>query len=182
MRRPKRPARTDPEALNAAALRYVERYAATAASLRRVLVNRVRRHAPDTLTEATPHIDAIVERFERARLVDDRVFAAAKASSLTRAGASARMIREKLALKGVKSDLIGETLAELGDARDVELRAAVAYARRRRLGPFARERTDDARREDRDRELAALARRGFSFEIARRVIDASDADALDADR
>lgn len=179
MRRPKRPARTDPEALNAAALRYVERYAATAASLRRVLATRVRRHAPETIQEATPHIDEIVRRFERARLVDDRVFAQAKASSLTRAGASARMIRQKLSGKGVASELIGVTIAELGDARDVELRAAVAYARRRRLGPFSRERTVEDRREERTRELAALARRGFSFDVARRVIDAPDADALE---
>src|SRR3546814_7265925 len=46
-------------------------------------------------------------------------------------------------------------------AAEPELAAAIAYARRRRLGPF---RTPDARADRRDKDLAALARAGFRSE------------------
>ena len=55
-----------------------------------------------------------------------------------------------------------------------ELKAAAAFARRRRLGPY---RTKD-REPNRLRDLAALARAGFAYDLARKVIDAADPDAL----
>ena len=54
--------------------------------------------------------------------------------------------------------------------------AALAYARRRRIGPY---RTDPTlRAETRLKDLAALARRGFAPALCRRVIDAEDLEAL----
>ena len=44
------------------------------------------------------------------------------------------------------------------------------------LGPF---RPDKDRKDKRLRDLAAMARAGFAFDIARKVIDAKDPDALD---
>ena len=57
----------------------------------------------------------------------------------------------------------------------MELQAAIALARRRRLGVY---RLAAARADYRDRDLAALARAGFSYDIARRVIEAEDEAAL----
>ena len=57
-----------------------------------------------------------------------------------------------------------------------EWQAAVALARRRRLGPF---RPEKDRKDKRLRDLAAMARAGFAFDIAKKVIDAKDPDALD---
>ena len=51
---------------------------------------------------------------------------------------------------------------------DPDLAAAIRYAKRRRLGPFQR---DEIRRvERRQKDLASLARQGFSYGIAKRVI------------
>ena len=49
--------------------------------------------------------------------------------------------------------------------------AALAFARRRRLGPF---RTTASRAEHREKDLAKLARQGFAYETARRIIDADE--------
>jgi regulatory protein len=46
---------------------------------------------------------------------------------------------------------------------------ARAYAKRRRLGIHRR---PDTRALHRDRDLGALARAGFSYDLARRVVDA----------
>ena len=55
-----------------------------------------------------------------------------------------------------------------GAAEAIEDQAARAYAKRRRLGPYRR---PDLRAAHRDRDLAALARAGFAYGLARRVID-----------
>src|SRR5260370_81052 len=57
-----------------------------------------------------------------------------------------------------------------------ERTAACVLARGRRLGPYGAAGT---RREFRQKDLAALARAGFSLDVARRVLAARDPDALD---
>ncbi|MCH8002677.1 MAG: RecX family transcriptional regulator, partial [Proteobacteria bacterium] len=54
--------------------------------------------------------------------------------------------------------------------------AALAYARRRRLGPY---RSPQARAAMREKDLAALGRRGFGYELARRVIETGDVSELE---
>jgi regulatory protein len=163
------------ERLERAALAYLERFASSAESLRRVLMRRVDRsvrfHGTDR-AEGAAWVEALVERYRRTGLVDDRLYAEAATRSLRRRGGSARMVRMKLAAKGVDPDTVDAALqaAAEGDA-DSELKAAHAYARRRRLGPFG---PAAGRRERRLRDLAALARAGFSYDIARKVVDGEE--------
>jgi regulatory protein len=73
-------------------------------------------------------------------------------------------------IEDLLSPIVSECLAE--DRGEDELEAAWQAARRRRLGPYCR---DPERREaERERHLAILGRRGFSFEIARQVVEARD--------
>ena len=58
---------------------------------------------------------------------------------------------------------------------DPELAAALTYARRRRIGPY---RPAGDRAAARARDLAALSRQGFDYDVARRVIDADDPEDL----
>ena len=167
---------------NAAAF-YLERYPSTAEGLRRVLDRRVRRaemaEVPiiDNVKQA---IDAIVAKFVDAGVIDDKAFAQTKARALHRRGSSSRLTRQKLKLAGVDEDTLDKAIAGLDQELDTnprqrEWKAAVALARRRRLGPFrAKE-----RKEHRNRDLAAMARGGFDYDLARRVVDAVDSDSLD---
>ena len=96
--------------------------------------------------------------------------------TLRRRGSSARLIHLKLRQKGVADDVIAEALASLdGDGAEPEVAAAAALARCRRLGPFRR---PEEREERRENDLAALARVGFSFDVARRVIEAASPEDL----
>lgn len=174
------PRRVTPDYLERSALHYLERFATSSANLRRILMSKVERSARTHGTdreEGAGWVEALIERFRRSGLLDDRLYAEAKAASLHRRGTSTRRIREKLAVKGVGRDEAEAALAAVdADAEgDPDLAAAASYARRRRIGPYRRER----REENRDRDLAALARAGFSYEVARRVADARDAAALE---
>ncbi|MFO1188282.1 MAG: RecX family transcriptional regulator [Alphaproteobacteria bacterium] len=103
--------------------------------------------------------------------------------SLHRQGASKRAIRAKLAQKGIAADLVEAAITALADVAfepgdgGVDLAAAVNYARRRRIGPFGHPARRAVRR---DRDLAALGRQGFAYDIARRVVDAPDAQAAES--
>lgn len=181
-RRRRGPLKASPEALERAALGYLERYASSAAHLRRLLMAKVARsarwHATDPQAGART-VDDIVARFLRSGLLDDAAYAEARARSLHRAGASARAVRAKLRAKGVDEETIARALTALADeAAQPELAAALAYARRRRLGPY---RPNAERARHRERDLAALGRQGFAYELARRVVDAADPDELAAE-
>jgi regulatory protein len=178
-RQPKQPKLVTAQYLENAALYYLQRFASSSANLRRVLMRKVelsaRTHGTDR-EEGAAMVEALVERYLRSGLLDDKAYAEAKAASLHRRGTSSRGIREKLSLKGLDGETVAAALTSVDEEveGDPDLAAATALARRRRLGPF---RTGD-RAAYRDKDLAALGRAGFGYQIARRVIDAEDPDRI----
>jgi regulatory protein len=182
MKRPARPITA--RYLENAATFYLERYPSTAEGLRRVLQRRVQRaeraEAP-VMENVQQTIDAIVARFVAAGVIDDKAFAQTKARALHRRGVSTRLTRQKLRFAGIADETLDQAMAGLDeelhtDPRQREWKAAAAFARRRRLGPY---RPEKDRKEARARDLAAMARAGFDYELARKVIDAATVESLD---
>jgi regulatory protein len=164
-----------PELLERWALGYLGRYASSAENLRRVLMRRARRHSPAAAQQAGVLIEAIVTRYRDSGLLDDAAYAAARVDSLHRRGDSLRMIRARLVAKGVAAADAADAVSGLRDKiSDPDLAAACAFARRRRLGPFRRGSAD------RQRELAAFARAGFSRRNAEAVLACGDIEAVEA--
>jgi regulatory protein len=169
------------DGLYQAALSYVARYAATEAGLRRILARRIDRWAhaqpdPDA-TQPIVHaaraaIDTVVERLAKTGALSDTTFAENRARSLVRRGQSNRAIQMRLIAKGVAPDTA--RTASKTDT-ETELAAALVLARKRRVGPYRR--SDSADATIRKKELALLARAGFSRDIAQQVLETSEADA-----
>ncbi len=180
--RRKLPKKATPAYLERAALFYLDRYATSADNLRQVLRRKVARSArvhDSDVAAGHAAIEALIARFLESGLLDDARYAEARARSLARRGQSLRGIRLLLLQKGVGEDEIAGALAGLRlETGDPDLAAALAYARRRRLGPY---RPADLRAETRDRDLAALARRGFASDLVLRVVDAESPEALEAE-
>jgi len=158
------------------------------AGLRAVLVRRAERshaHHGGDPEESQPIIEATLVRMAELGFLDDRRYALALIKRLRGRGSSRRKIGVRLREKGIGDGLRGELLAELGQGES-ELEAARAYARRRRLGVYRRAQDDnrgnrsaggeepdrEAQRLRRQRELGALARAGFDFDVASRALDA----------
>ncbi len=165
-----------PEPVSAAlierwALAYLERFPSSAANLRRVLLRRVRRHGVEDEGPARAAIDMVVERLRGLGAIDDVAYAAARARSRLRRGQSLRTIRAGLAGKGVAAADVGTALAGLEG--NLDLAAACAFARRRRLGPYRREEADATR------ELGAFARAGFSRTVAAAVLGCEDEEEVE---
>jgi len=174
------PRKATPQSLENAALYYLGRFASSSENLRRVLMRRVERSARlhDTdREEGLAAVDRIVARFQASGLVDDRAFAEGRAVALHRRGVPARGIRARLAEKGVASGHIEAALAGLAETgENTDMAAAVNLARRRRLGPY---RPLPASAHTRDKDLAVLARAGFSFDVARRIVEAETPEDLE---
>lgn len=159
------------------AVHYLERYAASVAGVRAVLQRSVKRaeRRGDTVPPQTPEwIEAVLQKLIDSKLLDDALFAETKVRSLRRAGASAHKVKQKLAVKGVPGALVDEALA----SEDVEddLEAAIIYARKKRLGPYT---TRGDRAGLRDKQIASLARAGFSLTIARKIVSAANIGELE---
>jgi len=167
----KRPRKVSPKYLENAALHYLKRYAATQSQLQRVLLRRVDKsikfHGGDR-AEALGWMTALMEKLVRTGYLNDEAYARMKATSLRAAGRSARMITQKLRMKGVAAEVVAQKVADASsEVSDEE--AARTWARKKRLGPFRK--NAQTREENRRRDLAALARAGFSFGIAKKIID-----------
>jgi regulatory protein len=106
--------------------------------------------------------------------VDDAAFAESRARRLRRAGRSRRAVLAHLGAKGIGADLAGAAVPEDEAA---EFAAALAFARRRRVGPFMRDGAGDGAMGDRNRILMAFGRAGFSGAVARRVLDCGPEEA-----
>ncbi len=178
---PKPPKKASATFLENSALHYLGRYATSSANLRRILMRKVDRsahHHGTDVEEGAAAIEQLIVRFERSGLLDDASYAEARAKTLHRRGISARAIRARLMEKGVGANLIDQAILSLAGGPNAEMIAAVTLARRRRLGPW---RAAEDRRERFDKDLAALARAGFSYDVARRVIEAPSTDTLEGE-
>ncbi len=156
------------------ALAYVARFATTQAKLRLYLQRKLRERGWDG--EGAPPVEELVGRYVELGYVDDASWAKMKAGSLLRRGYGARRVGEALSQAGVNEDLRAAERPGQGEQR----RAALVLARRRRFGPYSIHAGDrDADPRLRDKQLSAMLRAGHPLDIARRIVESEDADALD---
>lgn len=187
--------RLSEKSLENIALYYLQRFSSSVENLRRVLIRRVDRKLrlrgaeaprdPDETRrardEALGWVDALLEKLKRGGLLDDARYARMTAESLARRGQSLRKVRFKLRSKGLDSEGVEEgakAVVQASGEGEPDGAAVLAYAKRRRLGPYRRAPADEARRQ---KELAALARAGFPYGLARRVVEAESVEALEGD-
>ncbi len=152
------------QSLANAALFYLRRYSASRRQLGLVLtrkVKRVLREKGGELAPAQALIERVVERMVTAGYVDDARLAEAKRASLLRRGKGARAIRVTLQRKGLPAELVAQASRV---SADEEFAAAQALVRRRKLGRDA---------ERRQKDLGVLVRAGFSYDVARRALQAT---------
>lgn len=161
--RPRRRRPLDKESLRTLALAYVGRYATTQARLSAYLVRKLRERGWSG--EDEPLVVQLVADFVRLGYVDDDQFARNRAGALLRRGFGPIRVDAALRHAGIAADLAADQ-ASIGT--EEEMAAAIAFARRKRIGPFCQ--TEMTAR-TRERGLASLARAGHRYEIARAVMD-----------
>lgn len=150
------------------ALYYLGRYESSAEKLRQILRRRVAKSGmkgADVPPDAPLWIEAVVLEMCRQGYIDDERFAKRIAEKNRAAGKSRNFIRMKLSQAGVSQDIQEKIFAELAedDSGDAELEAAMRLVKKKKIGSF---RPAEKQAEMRKKDLAVLARAGFSFRTA----------------
>ena len=172
---PKRRARPplDAQELERLGLFYAGRYATTRAKLGDYLRRKLKERG--WTGPGTPRVEALVERFAALGYVDDAAFAEARAGALLRRGYGERRVAQALRAAGIGAD---DAAPARQEAERKAEDAALRFARRRRIGPYAEAPLD---RVARQKAAAAMLRAGHRLDLVRRILDASPGELPDPD-
>lgn len=170
-RRKRVPRPLDAASLQELALAYVARFATSRAKLVTYCRRKLRERG--WAGEGEPDIEALADKIAGLGFLDDRAYAGMKAASLLRRGYGKGRVRTALAASGIGEEDGAEAL-ESADSGGVA--AALRFAERKRIGPYAVKEQDPAARE---KAIAAMIRAGHSFTLARRIVSASPDDLAD---
>lgn len=154
-------------------LAYLQRFPASTPHFRRIMGRKIDRscnyHKEQSREDCLALLETSIAQFERMGLLNDEAYLSGMINSLRRRGLSTQAILSKLGQKGLTQDAIKAALGHHDAATGTEnpdLTAAILLARRKKIGPYRRGETGD-----RNKELAALARAGFGFDIAQKTLD-----------
>ncbi len=146
------------------ALHYVGRFATSRGKLATYLTRKVRERGWEG---APPDLPAMVERFADLGYVDDKAFAEGRARSLGARGLGKGRVRQALHAAGIGED---DAAGAHEIADESRWDAALRFARKRRIGPWAAEVADRAGRE---KAIGAMIRGGHDFAAARVIVAAA---------
>jgi regulatory protein len=171
----------DAAALERLALRYVERFATTRGRLTDYLVRKIRERGWDDGAAAAPADPAeLAQRMADLGYVDDRAFAEQRAAAMQRRGLGARRVAGAFREAGIDE---GDADAVAPAIADRAVESALAFARRKRIGPYG---SGEGDRKLHDKQLGAMLRAGHRFDLARKIVamppsDAPETVVFDAD-
>jgi regulatory protein len=159
--------------LHNSGLYYLQRFSSSSENFRQVMIRKARKscmhHTDQSMEDCLELINALVEKFISAGLLDDESYTRGVVSSLRRQGKSRRAILAKLRSKGLSADLVSLKLEEHDEEKsdiDAELRAALVFSRKKKIGPYKND-----RKTEHEKMLASMARAGFSYETSRSVLE-----------
>jgi regulatory protein len=152
--------------LEQAALRYAARYATTRAKLNAYLQRKLAERGWSG--DEPADVESLVERFSQRGYVNDVAYAETKAASLLRRGYGGRRIEASLRAAGIDRDTADMLRGTLEQSAET---AALAYARRRKLGPFSQK--PQISHEIR-KSLAAMMRAGHGLDVCLKILRAVD--------
>ncbi len=160
---------------------YLKRFSATSHSLRAYLVRKsltsTKFHGQN-MEDAHTWIEIAIEKLTQAGVLNDQRYTKAKISYLLRHGHSQKKIILKLKEKGIDESLTKQALTEIIQEENlqtsnIELISASKYVKKRKFGAFRTVELDEKRK---NKELSALARQGFSFEISLQALNLTSSD------
>lgn len=161
-----------PQRLKNIGLYYLKRFESSVENLRAVLRRRVDNYARENpqwdKKEAYQWIENVLTDFEKLHYLDDSRYTEIKVRSYLHAGKPARYIENKLRQKGISSGMISDILNQ-EEYNPAEM--AMAFAKRKKIGPF---RPEESRREFRQKDMATLVRAGFDYDTVCEILNCSD--------
>ncbi|HPF78501.1 MAG TPA: regulatory protein RecX [Alphaproteobacteria bacterium] len=158
-------------------LAYLQRFPASTHHFRGVMMRKIqkscRHHTDQNMEECQKLLEETISQFKELGLLDDAAYLKGMVTSFRRRGLSSTQIGLKLQQKGydsaaVKNELQKYDRDEFQSEANGDYHAALIFARKKRLGPF-----DTDNRKTPEKSLAAMARAGYSFDVAKKILNIS---------
>ena len=158
-------------------LSYVARYLSSSIRLEQFIRRLLRRweDGGGAIEVCDEDIANIIEKCCKRGYIDDQRFAELRIARWYRGGQPQRLMWQKLRAEQLDESVISSAFAAFHASHSdtpelLEYEAAMHYARKRSIGPYR----ENDRAEWRERDMAKMGRRGFTFNIAQKVIDHKD--------
>ncbi len=175
----KQPRKITPTYLKNSGLYYLQRYIASSYQFERAMRRKIDRscyvHTDQDKEECYTWLSAVTKEFQTLGYLNDDAYLKGMLQSLRFSkGLSSRMILVKMRDKGFSEADVMPVLQKLEEENQQingELEAAKRFAQRKKLGPHH----PVPPRKSYEKQLASMARAGFSYDICKRVLE-DDAD------
>jgi regulatory protein len=174
----KKPKKITQSYLHNAGLYYLQRFASSRQNFITVMDRKIRKschvHTDQNYESCKAMLETLADTFERSGLLNDDLYINGMIQSLRRRGYSRSGILQKLTVKGITRDVALTKLQQNdNDGIDEEWEAALKFARKRKLGPYATKTDENSTK----KFFASLARAGYSYDTARKILNADLEDA-----
>lgn len=159
-------------------LAYLQRFPASTHHFRSVMMRKIQKscrfHKEQNIEDCQKWLEVLIKKFQELALLDDAAYLKGMVTSYRRRGLSSMQIAIKLSQKGYgREDVMDELQKhdqeeyhEMSNSNESgDIYAAIVFARKKRLGPFDRD-----NKKTPEKSLAAMARAGYSYEIAQKTL------------
>ncbi|PZP54928.1 MAG: hypothetical protein DI586_08430 [Micavibrio aeruginosavorus] len=152
---------------------YLERFPASTEQFRQVMTRKIRKsckeHPEQSPETCFTHLEAVITKFQTLGFLNDEGYAMGLSRSLKNRGWPRNRIIMRLREKGIAVELIDATVPppEPGD----NIKDAALWMKRKKLGAFA------TKEKAFEKALASLARAGFDYHSASKVLQMTKEEA-----
>ena len=147
------------------AINYLSKYSSSKTNLERILRNKIRRKNIEKKEKFTLYnsIPEIIKKLEKNNFINDYNYANSKVNIFISNGKSKTFIKNFLFKKGINEKLSSEIFAELNEKdSNWEIKSARIFARKKNF---------QKNNSNYEKNLSKMARAGFSYEIAKKIIE-----------
>ncbi|MDR2007949.1 MAG: RecX family transcriptional regulator [Alphaproteobacteria bacterium] len=166
-------------------LHYLQRYSSSSANLEKYLRKKVREYNkeaiaenPEIMTSFNETILEVIAFLEKLGYLNDKLYSKTQLRSLLNKGKSPIAINYKLREKGLDVEHITEVVAGK-DSQSMELYALLKFIKRKSFGSFRKPMSEELLPKKIEKEIASLARGGFSYEKIRTTLAMEKGDVED---
>lgn len=161
--------------LHNSGLFYLQRYAASAAHFKTVMLRKVKKscmdHPDQEFDKCAVMVDTLVEKFIHAGLLNDTLYIESNIRNMRQRGLSSRAIIAKMQTKGIPPEVTKNALDECDlhhhdSIQEAERYAVAKHIKRKSLGPYNKNEKLDF-----NKMIGRLARAGFSYDTSRSLLE-----------
>ena len=152
---------------------YLEKYSPSKQQLKTYLFKRIvkKKQRISSKKEIFDLIDLVIATLEDQNLLSDKYYSDAKSKAFLRRGYSLNKIRYNLIKKGIDEKHVKASISKIKEGEsDPDFFSAIKICKRRRIGPS---REEGNRALFFKKDIAILARSGFSYELSKKILNIS---------